>query len=50
MNLAVDSDEFTENGVVGDPSEGDADRGEELKELATGALVDLLAALRERTA
>ena len=50
VNLAVDSDEFTENGVVGDPSEGDADRGEELKELATGALVDLLAALRERTA
>ena len=48
VNLAVDSDEFTENGVVGDPNEGDADRGEELKTLAIEALVDLLAGLRER--
>ncbi|QKY21229.1 creatininase family protein [Halolamina sp. CBA1230] len=49
VNLAVDSDEFTENGVVGDPGEGDAERGAELKELATAALVDLLAAVRERS-
>ncbi|NHX35293.1 MULTISPECIES: creatininase family protein [Halolamina] len=50
VNLAVDSDEFTGNGVVGDPSEGDAARGEELEELATAALVELLDALQERTA
>ncbi|MFC6736495.1 creatininase family protein, partial [Halolamina salina] len=48
VNLAVDSDEFTENGVVGDPGEGDAERGAELEELATAALVDLLDAVRER--
>jgi creatinine amidohydrolase len=49
VNLAVDSDEFSENGVVGDPSEGDADRGAELKELATAALVELLGAVEERS-
>jgi len=48
VNLAYDSDEFTENGVVGDPDGGDAERGAELKELASEALVDLLAKLRQR--
>ena len=45
VNLAYDSDEFTENGVVGDPREGDADRGAELLDLASEGLVDLLDAL-----
>ncbi|WP_160134469.1 creatininase family protein [Halococcus salsus] len=47
-NLAVDSAEFTENGVVGDPSEGTIDRGEDLLERATASLVDLLDAIAER--
>ncbi|GAB7094316.1 creatininase family protein [Halolamina litorea] len=49
VNLAYDSDSFSENGVVGDPGEGDAERGAELERLATEALADLLAALDERT-
>jgi creatinine amidohydrolase len=49
VNLAVDSDEFTENGVVGDPAAGDAERGAELEELATAALAELLDAVRERS-
>lgn len=49
VNLAYDSDQFTENGVVGDPDEGDTERGAELANLATDALVDLLAGVRERT-
>jgi creatinine amidohydrolase len=48
VNLAYDSAEFTENGVVGDPADGDADRGAELLELARDALVDLLAAIADR--
>ncbi|MFB6360527.1 MAG: creatininase family protein [Halobacteriales archaeon] len=48
VNLAHDSDEFTENGVVGDPTAGDADLGAELTELAADALADLLAALDKR--
>lgn len=48
VNLAFDSDEFTENGVVGDPREGSAERGEELLELATESLVDLLDAIEDR--
>ncbi|WP_254766043.1 creatininase family protein [Salinilacihabitans rarus] len=47
-NLAFDSAEFTENGVVGDPAAGDADRGDELLELAGEALARLLAAVAER--
>ena len=47
-NLAHDSAEFTENGVVGDPGDGDADRGEELLELAADALGRLLAAVADR--
>jgi creatinine amidohydrolase len=48
VNLAYDSDEFTENGVVGDPAEGDAALGEELLGLATESLVELLGALADR--
>ena len=48
VNLAVDSHEFTENGVVGDPREGDAALGAELTELAADALAELLEALAAR--
>ena len=48
VNLAYDSAEFTENGVVGDPDDGDAARGEELLELAAAALVRLLEAVASR--
>jgi creatinine amidohydrolase len=47
-NLAFDSAEFTENGVVGDPGEGDAEMGAELLELAGEALAELLAAVESR--
>jgi creatinine amidohydrolase len=47
-NLAFDSAEFTENGVVGNPAEGDAEFGAELLELAADALADLLAAVESR--
>jgi creatinine amidohydrolase len=45
VNLAHDSDEFTDNGVVGDPSAGDAERGEVLLDLASDALAELAAAV-----
>ncbi|MFC6731642.1 MULTISPECIES: creatininase family protein [unclassified Haladaptatus] len=48
VNLAVDSAEFTENGVVGDPGAGDAERGEALLDDAGTALATLLEAVRER--
>ncbi|MDL5362041.1 creatininase family protein [Halalkalicoccus sp. NIPERK01] len=48
VNLAVDSAEFTENGVVGDPGEGSRERGEELLALASAALVELLEAIEAR--
>ncbi len=47
-NLAVDSAEFTDNGVVGDPRAGSDRRGQELLELATTALLDLLEAVATR--
>ena len=47
-NLAVDSAEFTENGVVGDPAAGSAERGAELLDLASEALVRLLDAVESR--
>ncbi|WP_256685078.1 creatininase family protein [Halococcus qingdaonensis] len=47
-NLAFDSAEFTDNGAVGDPGEGTIERGEELLEEATTALVTLLDAVDER--
>ena len=48
VNLAHDADEFTGNGVVGDPTDGDADRGEALLALASDALAELAAAIVER--
>jgi len=48
VNLAVDSEEFTDNGVVGDPREASPDRGEELLDLAGEALVELLDAVADR--
>jgi len=48
VNLAHDSDEFTHNGVVGDPSAGDAHRGEVLLDLAGDALAELAAAVVDR--
>ncbi|WP_247729784.1 creatininase family protein [Halovivax limisalsi] len=47
-NLAHDAAEFTENGVVGDPTDGDAARGEELLDLAAASLARLLGAVEER--
>ena len=48
VNLAHDSHEFTDNGVVGDPTAGDAERGQELVALASEALATLAAAVVER--
>ncbi|QHS16636.1 creatininase family protein [haloarchaeon 3A1-DGR] len=48
VNLAHDSDAFTDNGVIGDPREGDRERGERLLDLASDSLVDLLAAVVDR--
>lgn len=47
-NLAYDSAEFTDNGVVGDPSRGDDARGAELLAEAATALVDLLETVATR--
>lgn len=47
-NLAYDAAEFTENGVVGDPTIGDAALGEELLEAAADSLTRLLEAVGER--
>lgn len=49
VNLAFDSDEFTDNGVVGDPRNGTPELGEELLDLAATALVDLLDAVEHRS-
>ena len=48
VNLAYDSSEFSENGTVGDPREGSADRGEQLLDEATAALVALLERVASR--
>jgi creatinine amidohydrolase len=48
VNLAYDSDEFSESGVVGDPGEGDAAMGEELLAESADALADLLDAVATR--
>ena len=45
VNLAHDSDEFTDNGVVGDPTAATADLGEQLLTRSGEALADLLAAV-----
>ncbi|RCU47359.1 creatininase family protein [Haloplanus salinus] len=47
-NLAHDSAEFTENGVVGDPGTGGAELGDELLERAAEALDRLLTAVADR--
>lgn len=46
-NLAVDVEEFSENGVVGDPTEATAALGESLLEEAEEALGDVIDALRD---
>ncbi|MFC4987017.1 creatininase family protein [Saliphagus infecundisoli] len=47
-NLAHDSAEFTDNGVVGDPAEGTEERGARLFDRATDRLADLLEAVERR--
>ena len=49
VNLAHDSSEFTENGVVGDPREGTPDLGATLYEQATEKLTALLRAVETRS-
>jgi creatinine amidohydrolase len=48
VNLAYDSAEFTENGVVGDPREGSAEIGERLLDAAASELVALLDVVAQR--
>jgi creatinine amidohydrolase len=48
VNVAYDVDEFSENGVVGDPRDGDAGTGEAMLEEAAAKLVVLLDALADR--
>lgn len=48
INLAYDVEAFSENGVVGDPGEGDGEAGERLLAAATAALVNVLAAVATR--
>ncbi|RDI71418.1 creatininase family protein [Halopelagius longus] len=48
VNLSHDSAEFTENGVVGDPRQGDASLGEALLDLSAESLAELLDAVAER--
>ena len=50
VNLATDVAEFSDNGVVGDPGDGDADRGRTLTDLAGDALAELLSAVADRAA
>mgnify|MGYP006272067859 FL=1 len=48
VNLAHDSAEFSDNGVVGDPTAGTAADGQRLVDDAAAALCELLAAVDER--
>ncbi|MBX0288108.1 creatininase family protein [Halomicroarcula sp. F28] len=48
VNLAYDTSEFSENGCVGDPGAGSQERGEQLLEEATTALLALLDRVAER--
>lgn len=48
VNLAYDTREFSENGVVGDPGEASAERGAALLEEASGALATLIERVAER--
>jgi creatinine amidohydrolase len=47
-NLAYDSAEFTDNGVVGDPRASSAELGEQLLGAAADALAELLGAVESR--
>ncbi len=49
VNLAHDSDEFTNNGVVGDPTAASEELGAELSAQAADALCELLAAVATRS-
>jgi creatinine amidohydrolase len=49
VNLAYDSAEFTENGVVGDPTVGSAELGTQLLAVAGKQLADLFETVRERS-
>lgn len=48
-DISVDVDEFTDNGVVGDPTVATSELGEELLAEAVGALGAVMAKLRDRT-
>ncbi len=48
VNLAYDTSAFSENGCVGDPGEGSGERGEQLLDEATAALLALLDRVAER--
>jgi len=48
VNLAYDSDEFTESGAVGDPTTGSAALGAALLDAAAAALDEVLTAVGER--
>ncbi len=48
VNLAIDSDEFTDNGAVGDPGESSSELGDELLDRSATALCALLDAVRDR--
>ena len=48
VNLAHDTGEFSDSGVVGDPSESAPEAGEKLLESAADALADVLEAVAER--
>ncbi|QGN05990.1 creatininase family protein [Halorhabdus sp. CBA1104] len=49
VNLAYDTNEFSDNGVVGDPADGSAKLGERLLAEATDALAALLERVAERS-
>lgn len=48
VNLAYDSSEFSDSGVVGDPDDGDAALGEELLAESADALAEVLDAVENR--
>jgi creatinine amidohydrolase len=48
VNLAYDTAEFSESGVVGDPGDGSAAVGKQLLELAADRLANLLSAVESR--
>ncbi|WP_372480061.1 creatininase family protein [Halomicrobium sp. HM KBTZ05] len=48
VNLAYDTEAFSENGTVGDPRAASADRGAALLDAASEALADVLGSVRDR--